>query len=397
MKECAHVIIVRDIQKYVRAAKIKLAENAKRGVALCCASCRCEMNLYVIFNCGTVVCGDHLHRQCRKFETHTAFYNISADSVYCAMCSECLVATRTPAHSQSAKGSAKFVLGDCIPLKILDRSGAAYHISSIMQLVLNSPRIRSYYFQFHHDLACCEAPACPACFIKKIYSQIYSLEPVNFTAAIEYVEQRAPHYSSYRASSVKEVYNLVTNIYHPQSLAAAPCQCVMHHVFFGARTVTAECSICCWQSSRREDFNMIEAESSKKLSVAAALALLAGEMPGLADCQRCRAVASVRTRFDISRLPLVLCISIMTMPRKRRMAADAGSSDVEQRIVVQDTHYSIYGFIEKRKGTSSLFVCYIHLDCEWYEFTKEKIIRGVDVRGRMSNALLFLYELDDIS
>lgn len=389
MKKCRHMTAAGHLRNKLSRIKMLLSDRGPESSPLRCLHCERAEDLLVSCECGAVLCRAHLFAPCESGHGHALFFDIGRDSLYCGVCDK-YVAMPESETGKSLSGAGF----DFFALKKTTDLGATSCISSVLQVFLNTRCIRDHFFGFHHPLQTCEIEGCADCFFKKLSSQIYSSAPVDLSEPIYGMLRRSEYYARFRADSLRDVFGLLADLYHPEAVPAAGCSCIMHRTFFGTLCTVERCVVCKCTASRTEQLVFLELELGPVLSSALTEFFAPCKTDEPLYCPACAKTVPAYLKRTMVRPPRVLSIYL-------NRAVDAGRRKKSCRVVVDDTvqvegsRYGLYAFIVRKRTKPGSFNCFMLLGGRWFEFGQEKIIPNANVGPELPKATMLFYELKD--
>lgn len=437
MDGCLHTGNAEHLAGAVESIQGQLAACRAQGKVLTCANCRATETLFVCCACGTMLCADHAGVQSRtrhtagpatasnrqaesfaaaphisklrtdrpagsgepaKTETGDAHYGrpqpcqhvVLFDTVFARV--YCVLCQAYPAVPSSRRNTIDvFNTFDTFVLKRFTNHGHVTHISAMLQVLLNTASIRDYFFSFHHPRASCQIANCPNCFFKELFSQLYTVDPLNMGNAMYFLAQRIPHILDEVQGDSTELFSVLANMFHTPGSEARGCACIMHKVFFSLLETTVSCAACQHVSVRRDDMSHLELRCTQSLSEALAFYFSAQYAKTSNPCPSCRTIGVVRTEARMVSFPPILCLFFRRFPGGLSQRKITCKIHVDLEILVEGHQYKVCAFIEHKGIHRSTHIAYILLNDEWYEFTDEKIIRDMDGALRIANASVLFY------
>lgn len=394
MRTCAHVSLTESFRERIINIKSLVVNYAREQIGLYCNECQNKEELFISYGCGTVLCGSHMGAACESGDEHKIFFNIDKDTVYCRICDLNFKISDSELYKQLRNKEMQTATRSCISLKKFTDLGQTSYISVLLQIILNYGLIREHFFSFHHSLFECSIASCPDCFFKKIYSQIYSSNPVDLSEAVYFIYKRTRHHVPFKIKNVKHAFRLLCNAYHPDASAPKDCQCILHKVFFGEQDLEQKCTVCKSTSVCVEQFIMMEFEPHYNLSVAVDEHLSTSVSSAFSYCKACLNTAPTYQKRIITKFPRLLCIYFSRFRGEVENKKNKLKIFIDKRLNVQGKIYSLYAFIEHKGGTYGYYICYILFNGEWYEFNRDQIMNNVSVNLKASNATMLFYTLE---
>lgn len=382
---CEHMLItdniILQITNIKKAAKQNNVNNCPQ-----CILCKSTYNVFVGLENNLALCKVHLHLSPRYDRNHFLMYNNDADTLYCKTCDvcniipECLIKKKKQVNDKNVWR-----------LKKIEDFGGSTGISSLLQIIINYPRIRDYYMGFHHTLIDCPINDCPDCFYKKIIAKIYSNDPVDLSNTIYHILQKSTKYSSFSLFNLKYIYQILIDVYHNDQQPKNNCDCIMHKTFYGALTITKKCMQCGIITQEINKFNYINSNTDKRILTVVNEFLNPNPFVNLVHCSNCQSNSPTHISRSVSSYPNMLCIiyssttSLNTIERATRV--------VDRSISVNGRMYNLCAFAIKKKLNPCIFSAFIILNNDWYEFRSDRINPNVNITYDISKADMLFYEL----
>ncbi|KAI5169114.1 ubiquitin carboxyl-terminal hydrolase 22/27/51 [Pancytospora epiphaga] len=393
-KRCDHYMIVDNRQKEILNIREVVMEREAMGTGMECMVCKSVTELYISCECGMVLCEDHILDVCGDFFSHEhyLYYKIGSSLLLCTLCWN-YVDLRDIRWERSIEGRSRLL--NTILLKRYKDSNHISYLGVILKIMFNSAEVMDHFLSFHHPISSCFIVNCPDCFFKRLYSQIFSKDPVDLTYTVCHIYRRTQHHIGFKARNLIHLYNLICNLYHPNGIAPENCKCIMHKMAFGSLEALEECTVCHVEKKSIEEFDVMSLRMHYSLTVALQEYLI-DHVSGIpTECSTCGQATPTRIKRTIKVYPTLLGMYINRFVDHAECRKNNSRIRIEEEMIIQERKYDLYAFVEHRGSHRGCFVCYILLKGVWYEFNREKVVRDVNANFRISHAIMVFYKLSD--
>jgi len=390
---CPHIRIDDVLERRIKYIDAIVQEYKHKRVSMVCNYCPNIRPVFICIECGVLICNVHLESKTPHVENHNIYYNIFDKDIYCACC-ETKIDLHDKERPDSLSTTSTTDSYNTYILKGIPNTGHTDNISTILQTVLVAKQVRDYYFTTPHPCTGNDRDFCPECFFKKIYKQVYSESSINPCDAIMHLWNKNPLLTTAKKADIEEAYKTIVNLYHADSSPHhGRCECPLHSIFFGKRTVELECMQCRHITRRTAEFSHLNLQCTFSLADAVQTNMLEGDYSEVLPCKNCFTGTLQQRKSVILEFPHILALHFQRFTNLKSNRKNTCKILINNLLSLQGKMYKIYGFIEHRGSLPGHYVLYLLLKDEWYEFDDEKIIKDVNVTYKITNALMVFYLL----
>lgn len=390
MDTCEHNLI-HNLKNVLSQIEREIIDNKSKNIKLKCFHCQDTSNLYISITNGLIICEKH------KFqEKNSLLYFLKDKSVFCSICNKSIVISTDFIKKIEENFTKNIKVYDYYVIKNMTDLGKTTAMSSILQVLLNTPQIRDYYLGFIHDMHNCNIQNCFDCISKKMINQIYSEKTIILNEVVYYIMKKTKLYENMRIDDLKTNFVLFSNAYHTNLQKKIKCKCIMHKNIFWFIEQRYSCSYCKNKVKNIEEFTMINMTLSKDLQIALQKLLNVQLLnDNYVFCNNCNKKTKIYIERKFCTFPKLLCIYFDRFSEVKQNKNSSIKLKINQTLCIDEYKYDLYAFIVEKNIKPSYFVTYILLNKIWYKITSEKIVKNVNISNSIKNSSMIFFSLQD--
>ncbi len=384
---CEHLIIL-DLKNMVSKVQKEIEYNDSKNKRLKCNNCTNTSNLYISLSTGIIFCEKHKKDNIETNKKQDLFYSISNQYIYCNVCDNSVLASVCIDYVENCILKNVKIYNNFIFKNMMD-IGKSTALSSILQILINTPDIRDHYLGFIHDMQNCKIKSCFDCVIKKLIYQLYSENPINLAETIQYVLEQAKLYENGSMENLNFIFVLLSNAYHLGFKSNPECDCIMHKNLFWLMKKTRVCTNCQHEVTVIKEFVVLELMICKDLQIVLQKLFNLQLLDTCFFCINCKTNAKIYMHQRFHTFPNILSIYFNRhcIPNNPSVKLK-----VDYILCIEKHKYSLLGFIVQKKKIPSYFVSYMLINNKWYEFTSEKITESANIINPLKNASMLFFQ-----
>lgn len=280
----------------------------------------------------------------------------------------------------------------CVIIKGFGNLGNTCYLNSLMAVLIYSNEFRDYFLGNKHCIASCWVENCMLCGFKEIYTDLYSKLPgITFHNFIYRLIKKDPYFIGSKQHDVHELFIHLADLIHKEG-TSDKCNCLMHGTFFGINSITFICQSCNYTFHREEEYFDLSLQINVNVS-SSVKKFFDGEIVGDIKCEQCGTNSSFERKYEIKRLPKLLCLHIKRFEFKNnRITKIMDLIENDSTILLGDKHFYLYGFIVHEGDINNgHYKSYIRIKNKFRCFDDENIKKATSKDIQKNASYLMFY------